>query len=245
MPYRRLPNTDHGRIKALELAVEKNGYREDGKLVLPYKLVNDASAFLDKFKQVHQLYQQSFDIQVKANKKYQKQVKTVRLYISHFIQVLNMSIIRNEIKRERKKLYGLESYGNQVPDLTTEASLLKWGDAVIRGESERVVQGGVPIYNPTIAKVKVQFSIFSDGYYNQKNLQNNTLQYQEKIALMRDCADELILQIWNHVEEIYAELPLSAKLNRCREFGVVYYYRPKEKQAIMSEKLQKKLDFND
>ncbi|MEG2946953.1 MAG: hypothetical protein RR837_09450, partial [Bacteroidales bacterium] len=81
MPYRRLPNTDQARIKALETAIEKDGCRDNGNLVLSYKSVRDAANFLNNFKRLHQLYLQSFEIQVKASKKYQTQLKTVRLYI--------------------------------------------------------------------------------------------------------------------------------------------------------------------
>lgn len=245
MPYRRLPNTDQARIKALENAIEKDGCRENGNLILSYKSVQDAANFLTNFKRLHQLYQQSFETQVKASKKYQTQLKTVRLYISHFIQVLNMAVIRNEIKKENKKLYGMEISDYTVPDLSTENSILKWGEQIIHGENERLKAGGVPIYNPTIAKVKVHFNIFTEAYYNQKTNQANTTRNQEKVALMREKADELILDIWNQVEEAFKDYPSAEKIYKCQEFGVVYYYRIKEKKAIEAAKLQKKLSFND
>lgn len=245
MPYRRLPNTDLARIKALEAAVAKNGAKVDGSLVIQYKSVQDASNFLLNFRRVHQLYLQSFEQQVKASKKYQRQVKMARLYVSHFIQVLNMSVIRNEIKAENKKLYDLDIHDHTVPDLSSDTTLLKWGESIIRGEDERIKSGGVPVYNPTIAKVKVHYSIFQEAYYNQKTLQNNTNRNLEKVSLMREKADELILDIWNQVEELFKDLPATDKLLNCQEFGVVYYYRTKEKKAMEAAKLQKKISFND
>lgn len=245
MPYRRLPNTDQARIKALESALEKEDYRENGNLIFSYNSIRETTNFLANFKRIHQLYLQSFETQVKANKKYQIKLKSVRLYISHFIQVLNMSVIRNEIKKENKKLYGLDITDYAVPDLSSETAIQKWGEAIINGENERIKSGGVPIYNPTIAKVKVHFNIFTEAYYNQKVFQNNTTRNLENVAQMREKADELILELWNQTEEAFKNYPPTEKLKRCQEFGVVYYYRTKEKKALEAAKLQKKLSFND
>ena len=43
-----------------------------------------------------------------------------RLYISHFIQVLNLAVLRDEIKVVHKELYDLPE-ANVVPDLLSEA----------------------------------------------------------------------------------------------------------------------------
>jgi len=98
-------------------------------------------------------------------------VKMARLYISHFIQVLNLAVIRNEIRALQKELYGLNVQENALPDLSSETALADWGRKVIEGERKRMGQGGIPIYNPTIAKVKVHYDIFMESYEKQKNLQ--------------------------------------------------------------------------
>jgi len=54
---------------------------------------------------------------------HQANVKTARLYISHFIQVLNLAVLRDEIKTSHKNMYGLPE-ANVVPDLLSEAALL-------------------------------------------------------------------------------------------------------------------------
>ena len=48
---------------------------------------------------------------------------------------------------------------------------------------------------------------------------------------MRAKDDELILQIWNEVEGKDADvIPNEQRLAKCREFGVIYYYRTGEKR---------------
>lgn len=230
MPYRRLPNTDQARVRALKLAVEKGDVYNVRDLAITLKTLFDARNFLRKFEAAHIYYNQSYDNQSTASRKHQANVKLARLYISHFIQVLNLAVLRDEIKVSHKDMYGLPSV-NVVPDLITESSMVEWGRKIINGEQKRISQGGIPIYNPTIARVKVRYDIFLDSYERQKSYQTITARSLEDLASMRNRADELILDIWNQVEAKFQELPSSElRLEKCRDYGLVYYYRSGEKE---------------
>lgn len=109
--------------------------------------------------------------------------------------------------------------------------MAEWGRKVVDGENRRTSQGGIPIYNPTIAKVRVHYDIFMESYEKQKNLQALTARSLETLASMRDEADTLILDIWNQVERKYAEvMPNEKRLDLCRGYGLIYYYRTGEKR---------------
>ena len=115
------------------------------------------------------------------------------------------------------------------PYLTTDANMAEWGTKVIAGEQKRMSLGGVPIYNPTIAKVKVHFDIFMQSYEKQKDLQLATTRSLETLAAMREEADALILDVWNQVEKKYENItPNEKRLDMCRDYGLVYYYRTGE-----------------
>lgn len=245
MPYRRLPNTDQARIRALEKAIANEFTRNISELAISFKIINEAKSFLRRFITAHHQYETSLKAQANANKKYQAQVKVTRLYISHFIQVLNMTIIRNEIKKNVKELYGLDPESCVIPDLTTEAQLLEWGERIIKGEHERQKKGGVPIYNPTIAKVSVHFDIFKEMQFNQKNYQQSTARCLDRLSSMRNQADEIILEIWNQVENAFQHLPMKSKIDQCKEYGVIYYLRKKEQAQELEKKRQQKLAFDD
>ena len=231
MPYRRLPNTDQARIRALKSAVGKGDVYNVNELAISLNTLSEARNFLSKFEIAHNYYAQCYDNQVKESPKHQSNVKTARLYISHFIQVLNLSVLRSEVKAIHKKLYCLPIDNYNVPDLTSEAAMVEWGKRIIEGERKRTSQGGVPIYNPTIAKVKVHYDIFVDSYERQKALQVLTNRSLEGLATMRTRADELILDIWNQVEEKFRNIsPNELRLDKCRDYGVIYYYRTGEKR---------------
>lgn len=230
MPYRRLPNTDQARIRALTQAVERGNEHTMHDLVISLNTLADARSFLRKFVTAQSYYKQCFDNQAMSSRVHQPNVKMARLYVSHFIQVLNMAVLRSEIKKSYKDWYGLQPDNYNVPDLMTESAVAEWGTKIISGEQKRTAHGGTPIYNPTIAKVKVHFDIFIEGYERQKNLQSITSRSLERLAEMRPEADKLILDIWNQVEKKFEDVyPNELRLEKCRAYGVIYYYRTNEK----------------
>ena len=230
MPYRRLPNTDQARIRTLKAAIEKAD-ANDNPYGMPFsfKALGAARNFLPRFEAAHIFYTECFERQAAAGRKHQAHVKMARLYISHFIQVFNLAVIRSEIRVSHKEYYGLDAQ-NSLPDLSSEASLVEWGRKIIEGESRRVSQGGIPIYNPTIAKVKVHYDIFVESYERQKSFQQATARALEALASMRQEADALILDIWNQVEAKFERVvPNDRRLELCRSYGLIYYYRTSEK----------------
>ena len=99
------------------------------------------------------------------------------------------------------------------------------------GKTNVYPKGGIPIYNPTIAKVRVHYDIFMDSYEKQKNLQSLTARSLDTLASMRAEADGLILDIWNQVEKKFEEVtPNEKRLDLCRDYGIIYYYRTGEKR---------------
>ena len=231
MPYRRLPNTDQARIRTLKSAIEKSDASKVSEMAISLNSLSEARNFLSKFEVAHRYYMQCYGDQVKASPRHRMNVKTARLYISHFIQVLNMSVLRSEVKPVHKKLYDLPVDNYSVPDLNSEISMVEWGKRIIEGERKRTSQGGVPIYNPTIAKVKVHYDIFVDSYERQKALQALTNRSLEELASMRVYADKLILDIWNQVEAKYKDIISNkVRIDKCREYGLIYYYRTGEKR---------------
>lgn len=232
MPYRRLPNTDEARIRSLRTVMEKESGKNVCDLILSPKLLNELISFLPNFERIKRNYVEALALQVNSNMQFQQLGKNARLYISHFIQVLNFCIIRKEIKESVKHSFGLEPDDYTVPDLVSDADVLMWGERVINGENERIRNGGVPIYNPTIAKVKVYYDMFKDAYYNQKYLQRNTTHALDELSSLRKKADEIIRDAWNEIEYKFFDCPAEEKMSRCREYGVIYYYRKSEKDKV-------------
>lgn len=225
MPYRRLPKTDKTRLEALKTAIKKVdevGFQEN---FINFKTLNEARPFLAVFEQQLMLYQQQFEKKVSHNKEYMHYVRNARMFLSHFLQVFNLAVIRGEIKPEARSYYGLDPESAAVPDMNSEESLLMWGECIITGDAERTRNGGIPIYNPTIAKVRVHYEIFREHYSDQQLRKKSTNRNWTELDSLRNKADAIILDIWNQVEEHFKDFKPYARMTACEEYGVIYYYR--------------------
>ena len=117
-----------------------------------------------------------------------------------------------------------------MPDLSTEEGILEWGKNIIDGELKRMANGGFPIYNPAINKVKVHYDIFCEHQRQHTFHVQNTERVHDNLEPMRAQADEIILQIWNIVEDHYKDLYPYERLMKCQLYGVIYYYRTGERK---------------
>ena len=232
MPYRRLPNTDVARLKALKQAYQK------GKEIPPFKLAfsqstyNKIHAILPNFEAAVRLYKNTHTVNVAKGRDYPEIFKKAKLYISHFIQVMNMAIARGELHPNIRSFYGLDENDNKVPEMNTDAELIKWGKQVITGESERMKKGMTPISNPTIAVVKVRFEKFMDANHAKKTNQKTSIRVMNDATALRSQADDIILNIWNEVEKHFANLPDNTMREKAAEYGVAYVFRRNELRRL-------------
>jgi hypothetical protein len=228
MPYRRLPNTDAARLRALKIAFER------GKEIPPFKLsfsqstLHKIQTFLPSFEKSIYECKQAYAKQIEKNKKYITVLKKAKIYISHFIQVVNMAIHRGDLPVSERKFFGLKEDIKKLPSLNSEADVIKWGEKLILGETIRTREGRSLITNPTIAVVKVRYENFLDGYKYQKMLQKNHQRSQENLDILRIKADEIIVKIWNEVEDFYNKEPEDVRREKAKYYGLIYVYRKNE-----------------
>ena len=187
MPYRRLPKPDQARIRALKAAVDSSTQNGIYTNVLSHNTYHRAKDFLERFSRQVAVYRRCVSEQSskRGNKEYEAALKKARMYVSHFIQVLSMSIMRGEIARNKRPYYGLPEDEDTIPNLFSESSVLEWGVKIIEGERRRQGEGGVPIYNPTMGRVSVVFELFKGMYERQQQLQNRTNEALSNISDMR------------------------------------------------------------
>jgi len=241
MPYRRLPNTDTARIKAMRIALEKGKELPPHKLAFSSKTVIRLQKFLPQFEHNIQLYRQSLASQNKKSKDYNEILRKARIYLTHFIRVMNMAIFRGDLPAETRAFYGLATNESTVPSLNTKNELMSWGRRIIEGEEFRIRKGGSPITNPTIAVVKVRFENFIEALNYQNTLAKKTFDYTEKNNNLRKEADEIILQLWNEVEGTHSTLPEEIRKIQSEDYGLVYFYRKNELDKASAAEAQSQI----
>jgi hypothetical protein len=196
--------------------------------VLTHNTYHRAKNLLERFSREVDVYKRCVTEQAskKGNEQYEAALKKARMYVSHFIQVLSMCIMRGEIARNKRPYYGLPENEDTVPNLFSEASVLEWGIKVIEGERRRQGEGGVPIYNPTMGRVSVVFELFKEMYDRQQMLQQRTNEALRNISDMRFEGDEIIFEAWGEIERTFASFQGEERIRKCASYGVIYYDRP-------------------
>ena len=228
MPYRRLPNTDNARLKSLRIAFEK------GKEIPPFKLAFSQGSYrkvhsvLPGFEQAILEQRNANNIHADKNKEFQKRLKKAKLYISHFVQVINMAIMRGDLRPETRNYFGLEEDSKKVPTLNTDEEVIEWGKKLIDGERSRISKGQSPITNPTVAVMKVHYDNFVETQNYQKALKLRTNRAHEILIQKREEVDQLIQQIWNEVEATYNDLPEEIRREKASDYGLIYVFRKSE-----------------
>ena len=230
MPYRRLPNTDQARIRSLETAINKMRNSDYYAPVLSPDLFNRAETKLQQFKGAVERYVKSLESQVNYSKSdaYQDRLKNAKMYVSHFLTVFNLCVKRGEIKPADREYYSIPQDSGELPDLSSDIAVIRCCENTIQGEKVRTNKGGIPIYNPTIAKVAVHYDLFKELYDKQCGLRQLTEESLMVVSLMRPQIDEVILEVWNSIESYFSDMEGEKKLNACREYGLIYYYRKGE-----------------
>jgi len=221
MPYRRLPNTDAARIRAMRIALEKGKNVPPPKMAFSPKAIVRLQKFLPQFEQIIQLQRQAMASQNNKSKDYCETIRKARVFLTHFIRVMNMAIFRGDLPVEARAFYGLATNESTVPSLNTENELISWGKRIIEGEEYRIRKGGCPITNPTIAVVKVRYQNFLEAWNNHKALAKRTIDYTVKNNELRKEADDIIVQIWNEVENTHSTLPDDQRMAECEDYGLV------------------------
>jgi hypothetical protein len=79
--------------------------------------------------------------------------------------------------------------------------------------------------------VKMRFEKFQENYDFHKDLLKTSQKMHEKVTDERETADQLIVKIWNEVEASFNNLEPDQKRKKASEYGVVYIYRPSEKES--------------
>lgn len=232
MPYRRLPNTDQARIRAMKAALKQGALLSPSSLAFSQKLFLELQSFYPHFEQTINQYNHNRERQAKIGQQLGEHYRSARLFVSHFLQVVNLCILRGELKPEVRAFYGINEEEKAVPEIGTEQQLIFWGERLLKGEETRMSTGATRIYNPSLAMVRVKYEKFLESYNMHKDLLTTSQKFLEKVTDFRAHADQIILDIWNDVEKNFESLQGDEKREKSSIYGLVYVYRPSEKLQI-------------
>ena len=228
MPYRRFPKTDAARLRALKTLLDNNEIYVVRNRFIDWQTLNRAQPAYDRLLTACEQYKLALAAQTRNRHKMERSMQMAQMYVSHFIRVLLMSVERGEIKKQHLPLYGFTEEDLSVPLLNTAKAIKEWGEKIMEGEKARQKKGGRPIYNPSIGMVGTHFDIFVTASNQQNDLQERTKKAAAEVAKLRPEVDDILLDLWNQIEKHYEQEPHEVRFKKCRELGIIYYYRRHE-----------------
>lgn len=195
---------------------------------IDWQTLNRAQPAYDRLLTACEQYKLALAAQTRNRHKMERSMQMAQMYVSHFIRVLLMSVERGEIKKQHLPLYGFTEEYLSVPLLNTAKAIKEWGEKIMEGEKARQKKGGRPIYNPSIGMVGTHFDIFVTASNQQNDLQERTKKAAAEVAKLRPEVDDILLDLWNQIEKHYEQEPHEVRFKKCRELGIIYYYRRHE-----------------
>ncbi|MDR0412641.1 MAG: hypothetical protein LBH61_02390 [Dysgonamonadaceae bacterium] len=224
MPAKRFPCTHEERLLILRAVIKQEDTVDREEAILTAAERYELLALMSSFENTLTCLRQATDDEHRAGRLYMDLFQTAQLYISHFIQVLNFAVIRNEIKTEVLPAYGLES-GDRfaVPDLSTGEAILEWGERLIKAETERIAKGGAPIYSPAISKVIVHYDLFKDAIQSRSIYRKNIKRNREIVDDLATKIDRILWNTWTKVEFQYWKLPEEERLEKFNAYEIKFY----------------------
>ena len=219
---RRLPRTDEGRKRALDLAKGKKDNTPLPDIVLSTNTQGRLDVTQPDFEEKMQDRDDALSLQAVSTNAKDIAMPIAKNYISDFIQTFNSGVARGIFPKEHRPYYHLDVESSSVPPMNNEAAVIEWGKWLIDGDPRRIAAGGAPMAMPTIADVSAKYTIFINANNSQSTKKDAYDVAQEVVAAMRTDVDALILRMWNEIETAFDNETIESRRRNAREWGVVY-----------------------
>jgi hypothetical protein len=219
MSYRRLPNTDKARLTVLQKLAASLNQKEGNFLKEKKEVIIEAKT---AFELLVNEREQIILNRIKQNKLKAEQLAMLKLYISHFIQVLNFSIERQELNKGCRSYFGLHINNGNTPSLTTEKLVLKWAKIIVEGEQKRIKAGMKEISHPNYQKIESITKLLTKTLNELHKIEQQYKKLQQSFVKNRKVVDTLIKQLWNKIEQHFSGETNQVKKQKSALFGVVY-----------------------
>lgn len=218
MAYRRLPNTDNARLIAIT-SLNNLLLGDDLLLDRHHKTIRGLNAiFGNLLNEREKLVKE----RTRLNKAKKEVLIQLRLYVSHFFQVFNFAIDRNDIPKSCRLFFRLSANTGNIPALTKEADVVGWANNIVVGEQERIKEGIETISHPKYTRIKELKEETETILAKQKEIELVLLNCQKEIAKKRKKVDTFIKQVWNEIEFQFINEPIEIKRKKAAQYGVAY-----------------------
>jgi len=222
MPSRLLSKSDIEISKALTAAKLKNDTITEGNEVLSTTTTSNLDIEEPDFAAILLARSIALRNQGTSTAALDEKRERAKLLISHFFQAFNNGVVRGVFPEQDRAFYKLNMTSGNLPNLSSDANILEWGNNIQVGDPARTADGGVVMANPSLADFNVAFIAYKTAKGTHTALKDAYEASQVAVANKRATELDLILRIWNEVETYYSAYEPSTKRRMCKEWGVIY-----------------------
>lgn len=198
------------------------------RLAYSMKTLVKLQSFLPDFENAISHQRQNLINQADKSRVNQEAARKARMYVTHFLRVVHMAIMRGELPPETLSFYGIAPEDAALPSLATDNELIAWGKRIIDGEEYRIRKGHAPVTNPSCAVVKVRYEKFLEARNHYKTISRRAADCVTKTTELRREADAHITGLWNEIEARFAAMTEEEKRMQAERYGLVYVFRKSE-----------------
>lgn len=240
MPTIIRPDTDIKRLAALRAAKAKANVTAPADLAFSAATLAVLNALLPTFETEMNQRGAALAAQTTASAAANPARRACGMYVSHFIQVLNFGIEREEYPASARNFYQLPVEHATVPALRTDAERIQWANNIVAGEANRVGAGGAPMSNPTAGAVGNRLTALNNALGALSPAKDAYDRELEDVAAMRPDVDDLIDDIWDEVLFTFRKDDPASQRRKAREYGLTYRPNPGELPSPSEYSLQGK-----
>lgn len=243
MPERQIPNTIVSIYRVLNTASDKANSTSQDKWAVSVQTKTGLDTQLPIFKKEYRERQVAISAQIKLSKEEDILQETLRIVVSHFIQVFNFGVIRKVFSPSDKTFYGLDANQSELPPLYAEHEVRDWAEKLIAGEQDRLAQAARnnsdnrAMQNPNIGDVQKAYTDYMNAHNKQSAAKDKYKEENRDIQAMLPKLNELVRDVYDDVEYYFRKLDPPAKRAMAREWGVIYISRNGEtpEEGVISE----------
>lgn len=148
-------------------------------------------------------------------------VEILRKLCSHFIQVFFLATQRGVFPVGALAYYDVNEKGN-LPEMITDAQVLSVAATLIRGDADRVADGGAAMAMPPISEVVTAKTDCENAMIAQNNAEQALKTAQINCNALNQQVDECLALLWGEIETHFVNLPRPTMRDEARLWGVIY-----------------------
>lgn len=155
-----------------------------------------------------------------------------------FINTLNNLIsinkrpINNGFVPSDRQYYGLGTYEDTLPKMTTIAEILNWANKIIKGEEKRVAAGGTPITAPEINDIETYLNIAKTKQQLQSNSKTIYLEKQKIVTDLTATGIATYKEMRSECEFFFRKLEIEQYRNQAVIWGMLFKTRGEDSDKV-------------